>query len=160
MLLNILNKGGLIILLNILNVLGMFLILLSLVSLALVLIGFISKKEFILNKLAIPFTELVLGFIIIIIVSLNNNYISTNSQMYTNPNNAIPLSINVVSGSKISYNYDKRYVYKFRHDGQDLFRLSPVNIKSSTMLKVTQKYRNNFLVPTIKTDNIKIIKKN
>lgn len=146
--------------LNIINVLGIFFILISLISIIFILINFLIKKQFILYKISIPSIGLLLGLLIIFIVSLNANYINENSQIYTNPNNTIPLSMNIVSGSKVSYVYNKKYLYKFRHNGQDIFRLSPVAIKKTTNLKVTQKYRNNFLVPTVETDNIKIIKRN
>lgn len=106
------------------------------------------------------FSILFFGLIIIFMVSLNHNYLKSNYSVYANPNNTIPLSMNIVSGAKVHYSYDKRYIYKFRHNGQDVFRLSPVSIKKFTNLKVTQQYRNNFLVPTVEINNVKIIKKN
>lgn len=104
--------------------------------------------------------SLLLGLAIIFVVSLNHNHIDEKSTIYTSVNNAIPLSMNVVSGAKLSYMYNKKYIYKFKHNGQDVFRLSPLNIKHSTNLIVTQEYRNEFLVPTIKRNNVKIIKRN
>ncbi|UQS84682.1 hypothetical protein MOO46_05380 [Apilactobacillus apisilvae] len=146
-------------LLNIMNVLGMFLILLSIIVLIFTLISFILKKQFYLKKMYVPIIGLILGLIIIFIVSLNSNYVNNHSSLYTNPDNTIPLSINLISGSKVDYVYDKKYIYKFRHEGQDIFRLNPLSIKGSTNLVVTQRYRNNFLVPTVEVDNFKIIKR-
>lgn len=137
----------------------MFFIILSIVVIAIVLIKFLINKKFIFKTILKPLLILILGLVIITIVSLNHNNVEEHSNIYTSVNNPIPLSINIVSGAKINYNYNKKYLYKFRHDGQDVFRLAPLKIVHSTELKVVQRYRNNFLVPTVKTNYVNIIKK-
>lgn len=132
-------------------------ILIGLIFLFGVCIRFLFIKKFIPKKILLPISTLILGLAIIFFVSRNSINIVNNSELYSNPNRPIPLSINIVEGSRVSYKYNKNYIKKGYDNGQRYFTLKPLNIKSSTNFVVKQKYRNDFLVPTVKVSNIKII---
>lgn len=90
-------------------------------------------------------------------VSQNNNLISHETKIKNNPNHPTPISINVISGAKIDYRYNKKYIKKGFNGNQIYFTLKPTDIKNNTTLKVTQYYKNDFLVPTIEKNNVHIV---
>lgn len=114
-------------------------------------------KKFISKNFLFPIFSLILGVLIIFFVSKNTINIVTNSELYSNPNRPIPLSINIVEGSQVRYKYDKKYVKKGYDNGQQYFILKPLKIQNGTNFVVIQNYRNNFLVPTVKTNTIRIV---
>lgn len=146
-------------LLNILNISGIFLLLISLFLLIVYLVKLLFNKTSNLKRLFISMGCLMFSLFILLFVQHNSINIENNTKLYSNINHVVPLSINLVSGAQVQYNYNKKFLYKGYHDGNVYFKLNPLKISRDVNLIVKQKYYNSFLVPTISKNNIRIVNK-
>lgn len=152
-------RRGFSMLLNVLNVFSLFLLLVTLFLFIIYTINKIFYRNFNNKKYFIPLFTLFLGVLLLFIVQNSNNYINNYSKLYSDTTNNIPLSINLISGSQVYYKYNSKELYKGINDGQVYFRLNPIKLNNATELKIIQRYRNSFFVPTVEQDTFQIIRK-
>ncbi|MCL0330825.1 hypothetical protein [Apilactobacillus xinyiensis] len=144
---------------DILNVIGIVFIFIFIFTFITTLIDFLFTKQFKSKKAITSGVFLILGAVLIMFVQMNGSYVKKETVLYSDANNALPLSVTLVANSKINYDYDKDCLTKGLHKGKVFFKINNLKINKFTNLKITQKYRDNFLVPTIREDNFKIIRK-
>ncbi|MCK8607127.1 hypothetical protein [Apilactobacillus ozensis] len=144
---------------DIMNVLGIIFILGFLFTFVTFLIDFIFTKEIKKLKIILSIIFLFIGSMSILIAQTNGVYIKENSKLYSDSNNAVPLSITLVANSEIKYYYDKNCLTKGIHNGKVFFKINNLKINKFTTLKVRQNYRDNFLVPTVREDVFEIIRR-
>ncbi|WP_237027098.1 hypothetical protein [Lactobacillus sp. S2-2] len=92
------------------------------------------------------------------LITVNPVTINQKSVVNTSNNYPRPLNLSLKDKAKINYYYDSRFIDKRKDDMAFSIKSTELQKGETTNFKVIQKYRNEFFVPVIEKNEIKIKK--